>query len=74
MLEVAGLSVRYGKHLALADATFCVRRGEIVVLLGANGAGKSSCLRALGGLVTPAPGAHSARWRGARAAAVARHC
>ena len=57
MLEVAGLSVRYGKHLALADAAFSVRRGEIVVLLGANGAGKSSCLRALGGLVTPAPGA-----------------
>jgi vanillin dehydrogenase len=57
MLEVAGLSVRYGKHLALADAGFCVRRGEIVVLLGANGAGKSSCLRALGGLVAPAPGA-----------------
>jgi vanillin dehydrogenase len=54
MLEVAGLSVRYGKHLALADAAFCVRRGEIVVLLGANGAGKSSCLKALGGLVAAA--------------------
>jgi len=54
MLEVAGLSVRYGKHLALADAAFCVRPGEIVVLLGANGAGKSSCLKALGGLVAAA--------------------
>jgi len=54
MLEVAGLSVRYGKHLALADAAFCVRRGEIVVLLGANGAGKSSCLKALSGLVAAA--------------------
>src|SRR5262245_44059905 len=49
MLEVAGLSVRYGKHLALADAAFAVRLGEIVVLLSANGAGKSSCLKALGG-------------------------
>src|SRR5262245_15426081 len=58
MLEVAGLSVRYGKHLALADAAFSVGRGEIVVLLGANGAGKSSCLKALAGVVTPAPGAH----------------
>ena len=48
MLDVAGLSVRYGKHLALADAAFSVRHGEIVVLLGANGAGKSSCLKALG--------------------------
>src|SRR5262245_34513062 len=57
MLEVAGLSVRYGKHLALADAAFSVGRGEIVVLLGANGAGKSSCLKALAGVVAPSSGA-----------------
>ena len=56
MLEVSGLSVFYGKHLALDDASFAVRSGEIVVLLGANGAGKSSCLKALGGIVAPAPG------------------
>jgi ABC-type branched-subunit amino acid transport system ATPase component len=60
MLDVAGLSVRYGKHLALADAAFSVRRGEIVVLLGANGAGKSSCLKALGGMVAHVPGARIA--------------
>src|SRR5262245_19320567 len=60
MLDVAGLSVRYGKHLALADAAFSVRRGEIDVLLGANGAGKSSCLKALGGIVAHVPGARIA--------------
>ena len=60
MLDVAGLSVRYGKHLALADAALSVRRGEIVVLLGANGAGKSSCLKALGGMVAHVPGARIA--------------
>ena len=60
MLDVAGLSVRYGKHLALADAAFSVRHGEIVVLLGANGAGKSSCLKALGGMVAHVPGARIA--------------
>ena len=47
MFEIAGLSGRFGKHLALADAAFCVRRGEIVVLLGANGASKSSRLKSL---------------------------
>jgi vanillin dehydrogenase len=60
MLDVAGLSVRYGKHLALADAAFSVRDGEIVVLLGANGAGKSSLLKALGGMVAPVAGARIA--------------
>src|SRR4029077_5418904 len=60
MLDVAGLSVRYGKHLALAAAAFSVRGGEIVVLLGANGAGKSSCLKALGGMVAHIPGARIA--------------
>jgi vanillin dehydrogenase len=57
MLEVAGLSLRYGKHLALDGVSLNVARGEIVVMLGANGAGKSSCLKALGGIVRPLPGA-----------------
>jgi branched-chain amino acid transport system ATP-binding protein len=46
LLSVAGLSVRYGKHLALAQANFSMRCGEIVVLLGVNDARKSSCLKA----------------------------
>ncbi len=51
------LSVSYGKHLAIVDVSLSVGRGEIVVMLGANGAGKSSCLKALGGVVPHLPGA-----------------
>ncbi len=60
MLEVSQLSVSYGKHLAIDRVSLSVGRGEIVVMLGANGAGKSSCLKALGGLVPRLPGAHVA--------------
>lgn len=57
MLEVHRLSVRYGKHLALDGVTLSVQPGELVVMLGANGAGKSSLLRALGGMLRPEKGA-----------------
>ena len=57
MLEVAGLSVLYGKHAALSGAALAVSPGEIVVILGANGAGKSTLLKAIAGLVRPQPGA-----------------
>src|SRR5262245_15288289 len=57
MLEVCDLSVRYGKHLALDGVSLSVAPGEIVVMLGANGAGKSSCLKALGGMVAHVAGA-----------------
>src|SRR5262245_13155653 len=60
MLEVSQLSVNYGKHLAIDQVSLIVGRGEIVVMLGANGAGKSSCLKALGGLVPHLPGAQIA--------------
>jgi branched-chain amino acid transport system ATP-binding protein len=53
MLEVAGLSVQYGKHRAVDDAALSVGAGEIVVILGANGAGKSSLLKAVAGLQSP---------------------
>ena len=56
MLEVSDLSVSYGKHLALDRVSLSVGKGEIVVMLGANGAGKSSCLKALGGMVPHMPG------------------
>ena len=49
MLDVSGISVLYGAHRALEDATIRVDSGEIVVILGANGAGKSSLLKAIAG-------------------------
>ena len=57
MLEVRNISVRYGKHQALHEVALQVGAGELVVMLGANGAGKSSLLKALGGMVSPEPGA-----------------
>ena len=57
MLEVTSLSVSYGKHRALESVDISVKPGELVVMLGANGAGKSSLLRALGGMLKPLPGA-----------------
>jgi branched-chain amino acid transport system ATP-binding protein len=44
MLEISGLSARYGPVAALAEVTMSVERGEIVSLLGSNGAGKSTLL------------------------------
>ncbi len=57
MLEVTSLSVSYGKHRALESVDISVKPGELVVMLGANGAGKSSLLRTLGGMLKPLPGA-----------------
>jgi branched-chain amino acid transport system ATP-binding protein len=49
-LEVRDLTVRYGKHRALEGVSLRVDPGEIVVILGANGAGKSSLLAACAGI------------------------
>ena len=51
LLEVRGLSAAYGRMEVLRDLSFEVRRGEVVVVIGANGAGKTTMLRALSGLV-----------------------
>ena len=56
MLEVSDAVVRYGAITALHGITFNVEQGEIVTLLGANGAGKSTTLRMLSGLHAPASG------------------
>lgn len=56
MLDVKGLQVRYGAVLAVDGLDLRVDRGEIVVLIGANGAGKSSTVNAIAGLVKPAAG------------------
>ncbi|MGC3987993.1 MAG: ABC transporter ATP-binding protein [Pseudorhodoferax sp.] len=50
MLKLEQVSVRYGATLGVDRVTLEVREGELVVLIGANGAGKSTTLRAIGGL------------------------
>jgi len=50
MLETQNLSLRYGRHLALNGVNIRIDEGETVVILGANGAGKSSLLKAIAGL------------------------
>jgi len=56
LLEVEGLVVRYGAIEAVHGISFAVAAGEVVALIGANGAGKSSTLAAISGLVRPAGG------------------
>jgi branched-chain amino acid transport system ATP-binding protein len=56
MLEIEELSVSYGQRRALEGVSLSVREGEIVTLLGANGSGKSTTLRAVSGLVRPQRG------------------
>jgi len=51
MLEVRGIEVSYGEFLALRGISFTVQEGELVTIIGANGAGKSTILRAVMGLV-----------------------
>ena len=56
MLKVKNLSVHYGMIQAIKDISFEVNEGEIVTLIGANGAGKSTILRTISGLVKPSSG------------------
>jgi len=53
MIEAIGLSKQFGGVAAAHEVTFSARDGEITGLLGANGAGKSTCLRMLYGVLTP---------------------
>jgi ABC-2 type transport system ATP-binding protein len=55
-LAIAGLSVAYGERRAVDGLSFEVRPGEIYGLLGSNGAGKSSTIKAIVGLVRPVRG------------------
>ena len=56
LLAVESLEVRYGRTRAVQSVSLTLEPGEIVTVLGANGAGKSSLLRAIQGTVAPAGG------------------
>ena len=56
MLKVSGIEVYYGNIHAIKGITFDVAEGEIVTLIGANGAGKSTILQTVSGLIRPKVG------------------
>ena len=56
ILEVKDISVSYGGIRALTDVNLEVGKGEIVSIIGANGAGKSTMLRTISGLLKPDKG------------------
>nr|WP_278781901.1 ABC transporter ATP-binding protein [Limosilactobacillus mucosae] len=56
MLQVKGLSISYGAIQAVRHVDFEVKKGEIVTLIGANGAGKSTILKTISGIVKPQSG------------------
>jgi branched-chain amino acid transport system ATP-binding protein len=56
LLQINDLVVRYGEIEALRGVSLAVDQGQVVTLLGANGAGKSTTLRSISGLIKPASG------------------
>jgi branched-chain amino acid transport system ATP-binding protein len=71
VLSLENVNVFYGGIHALRDVSIVVNEGEVVTLIGANGAGKSTTLRAISGLLTPRSG--RVRFEGADIAAVPAH-
>lgn len=71
MLSVESIDLAYGDVPALHAVSFEVGRGEIVSLIGANGAGKSSALKAVAGVLSPRSG--SIRFEGKRLDGISRH-
>jgi branched-chain amino acid transport system ATP-binding protein len=76
LLEVSGLNAYYGDSHILFDVALKVERNEVVALLGRNGAGKSTTLKSLMGVVTPRAGSvklDGVELSGRKAHRVARH-
>ena len=71
MLEIKNLQVSYGCIVALHDVSLTVEQGRIVTLIGSNGAGKSTTLRAISGLVKPQVG--EILYKGARIGGLPAH-
>lgn len=71
MLEIDNVSVRYGNVAALTNFSIIARPGEVTSLLGSNGAGKSTCLRAISGLVPLSSG--EIRLNGEKISGIAPH-
>lgn len=71
LLQLQGLRVRYGSVQALSGIDLTVHQGELVTLLGSNGAGKSTTLRAISALVPASAG--QILWRGGSLAGVPAH-
>lgn len=71
LLEVHGLTVRFGGLVALDSVSFDIARGEILGLIGPNGAGKTTCFNAITGVYRPSSG--SVTFDGAVLGRVKRH-
>ena len=56
MIEVSGLTKKYGSRYAIEDVSFSINAGEVVGLLGPNGAGKSTTMKILTGYMSPTSG------------------
>jgi ABC-2 type transport system ATP-binding protein len=56
LIEIEGLTKRFGSFTAVSDVSFSVVRGEVLGFLGPNGAGKSTTMKMLAGFVTPTAG------------------
>ena len=56
MIEIRGLTKRFGPNLAVDDLTLSIREGEVLGLLGPNGAGKTTTVRMLACLIAPTSG------------------
>lgn len=56
LLDIDGLSIRYGAETVLDDISLCIHKGEFIGLIGQNGAGKTTLLRAILGLTPPSSG------------------